>query len=292
MRPVGRRIVPAIDGPGIRAQIAAMTNNPEPLPQEAPEDPRPEAPAAPAARPGPVARRLLRAADRAALATELADRTGGNGAPWPYASLVLLACDHDAAPLLLMSDLSEHARNIAADPRLSLLIDGTAGRVDPLTGPRVSLLGRAEKTTEPRLKARFVARHPSASLYADFADFHLYRVTVTRAHFVAGFGRIHWIDAADLLPAAESVGSLASEESALIERLLERHADLGDRLARQATGRAAGGWRITGIDPEGIDLRRKGTVARIDFPAPAGDGDSVMRAIEELLQKQAGRQKK
>jgi putative heme iron utilization protein len=269
-----------------------MTSNPEPLPQEAPEEPRPEAPAAPAARPGPVARRLLRAADRAALATELADRTGGNGAPWPYASLVLLACDHDAAPLLLMSDLSEHARNIAVDPRLSLLIDGTAGRVDPLTGPRVSLLGRAEKTTDPRLKARFVARHPSASLYADFADFHLYRVTVTRAHFVAGFGRIHWIDAADLLPSRESVGNLASEESTLIERLLEAHADLADRLARQATGRAAGGWRITGVDPEGIDLRRKGTVARIDFAAPAVDGDSVMRAIADLLQKQAGRQKK
>jgi hypothetical protein len=191
-----------------------------------------------------------------------------------------------------MSDLSEHARNIAVDPRLSLLIDGTAGRVDPLTGPRVSLLGRAEKTADPRLKARFVARHPSASLYADFADFHLYRVTVTRAHFVAGFGRIHWIDAADLMPAVEGANKLANEESALIERLLEAHADLADRLARQATGRAASGWRITGIDPEGIDLRRKGAVARIDFAAPAVDGDSAMQAVEELLKKSIGRQKK
>jgi putative heme iron utilization protein len=235
---------------------------------------------------------LLRAADRATLATELADRTGGNSPPWPYASLVLLACDHDAAPLLLMSDLSEHARNIAVDPRLSLLIDGTAGRVDPLTGPRVSLLGRAEKTGDPRLKARFVARHPSASLYADFADFHLYRVTMTRAHFVAGFGRIHWIDAADLMPAMQGVDKLAGEESALIERLVEAQADLADRLARHATGRSASGWRITGIDPEGIDLRRKGTVARLEFAAPVGDGDSAMRAIDALLKAPAGRQKK
>src|SRR5262245_31483148 len=148
---------------------------------------------------GDVARRLLRAADRAALATTLAGREPAGAESWPYASLVLLACDHDAAPLLLISDLAEHARNIADDPRVGLLIDGTAGRVDPLTGPRVSLLGRAEKTDDPRLKARFVARHPSAALYADFADFHLYRVAVAQAHFVAGFGRIHWVAATDFL---------------------------------------------------------------------------------------------
>jgi hypothetical protein len=294
MRPAGARPHRRLTGPAFGLKKPAMTmtdrTTPEAPPPEEPEEP--EAPPAPAARPGPVARRLLRAADRAALATELADRTGGNGTPWPYASLVLLACDHDAAPLLLMSDLSEHSRNIAGDPRLSLLIDGTAGRVDPLTGPRVSLLGRAETTADPRLKARFVARHPSASLYADFADFHLYRVTVTRAHFVAGFGRIHWIEAADLMPAAENVGSLAGEESALIERLLDAHTDLADRLAWQATGRAAGGWRITGIDPEGIDLRRKGAVTRLDFAVPAGDPDSVMQAIEALLKKSDGRQKK
>src|SRR5262249_50197613 len=141
-------------------------------------------------RPGTVARRLLRATDRSALATRLAKRDDAVEA-WPYASLALLACDHDAAPLLLMSDLSEHAKNIAVDPRLSLLIDGPAGRVAPLTGPRVTILGTAEQTSDTRLKPRFVARHPAASLYADFGDFRLYRVTVTRAHFVAGFGRIH-----------------------------------------------------------------------------------------------------
>ena len=57
-----------------------------------------------------------------------------------------------------MSDLAEHSKNIAADPRAALLIDGTAGRTDPLTGPRVTVLGTVEKTEDPRLKARFVAR--------------------------------------------------------------------------------------------------------------------------------------
>jgi hypothetical protein len=99
-------------------------------------------------RPGEVARRLLRAADRAALATSLAGGEEAAAGGWPYASLVLLACGHDAAPLLLISDLAEHSKNIADDPRVGLLIDGTAGRVDPLTGPRVTILGTAEKTDD------------------------------------------------------------------------------------------------------------------------------------------------
>jgi putative heme iron utilization protein len=234
------------------------------------------------ARPGEVVRKLLRAADRAALATRLAGEAGTPPAAWPFASLVLLACDHDATPLLLMSDLAEHSKNIAADPRLSLLIDGTAGRVDPLTGPRVTLLGTAERTADARLKARFLARHPSAALYADFGDFHLYRVGMARAHFVAGFGRIHWLDAADFMYAPGADGSLAAAETALLEELTGQ-ADLADSLAQRVTGRRARGWRITGIDPEGIDLRRGGSIARAAFSAPAGSTDDVARMVRALL---------
>jgi len=242
-------------------------------------------------KPGDVARRLLRAADRAALATRLAKRDDPAMEAWPYASLVLLACDHDAAPLLLMSDLSEHAKNIAADPRLSLLIDGTAGRVDPLTGPRVSLLGAAEKTDDARLRARFIARHPSASVYADFADFHLYRVGVARAHFVAGFGRIHWIECAEITFNAAASAGLADAEDALAERL-NGQAGLADQLARRGQARNASGWRVTGIDPEGIDLRREGSVARADFPAPLTEPGGLDDAVAALLAEARARQKK
>jgi putative heme iron utilization protein len=240
-----------------------------------------------AIKPGDVARRLLRATDRAALATSLAGREPVGAESWPYASLVLLACDHDAAPLLLMSDLAEHSKNIAGDARASLLIDGTAGRVDPLTGPRVTVLGTVEKTEDPRLKARFVARHPSAALYADFADFHLYRVTVARAHFVAGFGRIHWIEAADFT-CDVGAAALADSEESLIQQLGQQ----ADRLAQIATGRRAEGWRLTGIDPEGLDLRREGAVARIEFPAPAATPDALTATVDGLLQAATARRKK
>src|SRR5436305_382543 len=132
------------------------------------------------------ARELIRGRDRAALATALPAGTQGEAA-WPYASLVLVAVDHDLSPILLLSDLAEHSKAIAADPRVSLLFDGTAGRAQPLTGPRVTLLGRAAKTDDQRLERRFLRHHPDAGMYAGFGDFHFYKVTLDRAHLVGGF---------------------------------------------------------------------------------------------------------
>ena len=84
-------------------------------------------------------RRLIRSQDRASLATTLA----GDGTP--YASLVLYATAADATPVLLLSNLAEHTKNLKADPRASLLVDGTAGLADPLTGARATLVGRLEE---------------------------------------------------------------------------------------------------------------------------------------------------
>ena len=116
---------------------------------------------------------------------------------------MLIAGDRDGAPLLLLSDLAEHSRNIEADDRVSLLIDGTAGLDDPLTGPRLTLLGRVRVSAEPDHRRRFLAAHPGAAQYADFADFAVYRVALDSAHLVAGFGSIHWLTAEALLDRAE-----------------------------------------------------------------------------------------
>ncbi len=143
---------------------------------------------------GAKARALLHEAGRATLATLL------DGAP--YASLVLVAEDEDGSPILLLSDLAEHAKNLKRDARAALLIDGTAGLADALAGPRVTLLGSFERKSDERLKSRFLARHPAASTYAGFGDFACYRMKVSRAHLVEGFGRIAWITPEDLFPPA------------------------------------------------------------------------------------------
>jgi putative heme iron utilization protein len=149
--------------------------------------------------PAPFCRRIVRAADRAALATIAAKGKGGVGGPWPYASLVLTTCDEQGNPLLLISDLADHTRNLRADPKVSLLYDETVGLDEPLTGPRLTLQGEAEQVEDGGLMDIYLARHPSAKIYAEFKDFHLFRVRPLRAHLVAGFGRIHWVGASDLL---------------------------------------------------------------------------------------------
>lgn len=152
--------------------------------------------------PAKAARALLAAASQATLATTLSASGARDRDGWPFASLVLIAHDDGGSPLLLLSDLAEHSRNIAADDRVSLLIDGTAGHDDPLTGPRLTVLGRARRSADANHRQRFLARHPEAALYADFNDFAVYRIALDRAHLVAGFGRIDWIEGAALLARA------------------------------------------------------------------------------------------
>jgi heme iron utilization protein len=219
-----------------------------------------------------LARRLIRSIDRAALATS---REG-----WPYASLVLAATDPEGRPLLLLSNLAEHTKNLKREPRASLLFDGTAGLDDPLTGARVSLLGEVAAIEEPALLARYKRRHPSAAPYAGFADFRLYRLMPARAHLVAGFGRIDWVEGEALL--APGAPALAAAEAEILAHMNRDHGATLDLYAAKLLGLAPGGWQLTGLDPEGADLRRGKNVARLDFQRPVSDAEGARAAFIQL----------
>lgn len=209
---------------------------------------------------------------------------------WPYVSLVLVACGHDAAPILLISNLADHTRNAKTDARASLLFDGTLGLDEPLTGARVSLLGRLAASDDPRLRARFLGRHPGAAMYAGFADFGFYRLEVERAHLVAGFGNIHWIDAGDLLYDAAGAAALAEAEAEIVAHMNADHAEAVALIAGRALGRGPEeGWTMTGVDPEGCDLRRGGAVARAAFDKPVSDAEQARVELVRLT-KRARRQ--
>lgn len=219
-------------------------------------------------------RQVVRACRKASLATLMAD---GGGAP--YASLVTVAVDHDLAPVLLLSGLADHTRNIAADPRVSLLFDGTDGHPNPQTGPRVTLMGRAERCDDDRLKARFLARHPGAALYAGFGDFAFWRVAPARIHFVGGFGRAVWFDAPfGIAPAAAA--ALAEVEAGILAHMNEDHAEALDLYAGDGTG-----WRMAGVDPDGFDLTREERFIRCTFPAPVDGPQGVHAALKEMAER-------
>ncbi len=225
-------------------------------------------------------RDLIRRCDRAALATNLPS----DGGAWPYASLVLVAVDHDLSPILLMSDLAEHSKAIATDSRVALLFDGTAGLAQPLTGPRVTVMGRAARTDDDRLKQRFLRHHPDTAMYAGFGDFHFYRVTLERTHQVGGFGRIRWI-APDELLAVPPLADLAEGEEGIVAHMNQDHAEAVQLYAAKLLNLPGAGWTMTGIDAEGVDLRRSGDVARLVFDQPLDAATQARQTLVALVQR-------
>jgi len=219
-------------------------------------------PAAPA-QPDDVAgsaRRLVRTALKGALAT--LDRETGH----PYASLVLVATEPNGAPIFLISRLALHTRNLEKDPRASLLIDGTDGLGDPLTGGRLTLNGLVRCSTSATARRRFLARHPAAEGYAGFADFSMYSLEVAGGHFIGGFGRIVDLPAAALTTATEDAEALVEAEPGIIVHMNADHADAVELYATVLAGAAPGQWRMCGIDPDGADLVHCTNSVRVEFP--------------------------
>ena len=152
--------------------------------------------------PAKTVRSLVDAATRAYLGS-LAQRDGGphGSETFPFVSLVLPGRDGTGQPLLLLSDLSDHAKNLKRDSHASLLYDGTGGLAEPLTGPRVTLIGRVVLADDAANRRLYLAAQPSAAVYAGFGDFHLYRFEIQEALLVAGFGKIHRLPGSALLSA-------------------------------------------------------------------------------------------
>jgi putative heme iron utilization protein len=220
-------------------------------------------------------RKLLRAARSATLATA-AD--GGQ----PFASLVTPACAPDLTLLLLLSNLSEHTRHLRAEPRCSVLVTGAAEGAIPQTAPRVTITGISEIADDPRLKARYLAVHPYASLYADFGDFHVWCIRPIAALFVGGFARAIRLRQADLAPDPAAVAALADAEGAIISHCNNDHADVLASIAGEA-----GNWRMVGADVDGTDLACGERVRRVHWSAPVTGAGGVRDELVRLYRSTA-----
>ena len=221
------------------------------------------------------AKRLMRLARTGALAT--LDATGGA----PLATLVGVASDFDGAPLFLMSTLSRHTRNLAHDPRASLLLTLRHERGDPLNHPRVTLGGMIEGCPALGAKTRYLQRNPKAGLYAGFADFAVLTLRIEDVHFNGGFGRAAPLTPAEVLISREGEAALTRAEG----RLLAEANALGPAaLARLAGHKATRPvWRAIGLDAEGLDLAAGGRPARAQFAAPGHDPGAWRARLEALL---------
>lgn len=223
------------------------------------------------------ARKLLRAARSGTLATA-AD--GGQ----PFASLVTHACAPDLAILLLLSNLSEHTRHLRAEPRCSLLVCGSAEGANPQTAPRVTLTGLAETVDDAALKARFLAVHPYAAQYAEFGDFHLWRVRPMGALFVGGFARAVRLRQVDLAPEPGAVAAVASAEAGIMAHCNNDHPD-----ALAAIAAEAGAWRMVTVDVDGTDLAADEQVRRFHWSHSVADASGVRSELVRMAREARGR---
>jgi heme iron utilization protein len=218
-----------------------------------------------------AARKLLRAARVGSLATA---RDGQ-----PAVSLVTPATAPDLSILLLLSTLAEHTRHLRGEPRCALLVTGAPTTANPQTTPRVTVTGRAELIEDADLKTRFLAIHPYAALYAGFTDFALWRIRITGALYVGGFGRAARVPPADLAPNPDAAAAIAATEAAIINACNSGSADAIARLA----GRP-GAWRMVNVDVDGCDLAADETVVRVPWTQPAPTPGAVREELAARAQ--------
>ena len=222
---------------------------------------------------GIEARRLLRNARTATLASVNQD----DGTP--YASLVNVATDVTGHPLILISTLAWHTKNLLANPRASLMVAEIPPSGDALTGPRVTVMGRFVKAEDEGIRRRYLARHPQASFYAGFGDFAFWRLEPERAHAVAGFGRIETMSADEVFP---SVSEMIALEEGAIQHMNADHDDAIQRYAEKLLNSTPGDWKIAGIDPDGADLRRGDEVLRLQFETPVYSAGALRKLFASL----------
>jgi putative heme iron utilization protein len=225
-----------------------------------------------------AARALLRNSSIACLAT-LQDPGGS-----PYASLITVATSADGSPLFLISTLAWHTRNLDADARASILISEAAASGDPLDVGRVSLIGIAEKIEAPAARRRFLARHPSAELYAGFSDFSFWRLRVETAHFVGGFGKIETLPGAEIVLGSAEAQLWEARSNEILEQVNERHGALIGQLATTRRPDLQGTWRVAACDPVGCDLVLGAASLRLIFAAPVATPDAIADALAALAE--------
>jgi putative heme iron utilization protein len=129
------------------------------------------------------------------------------------------------------------------------------------------------------LKARWLARHPYAALYADFGDFALWRIRPVAALLVGGFARATRLRLGDLLPDPAAVAALEAAEAEILDHVNTDHPDAVAAIGEGLLGGPAGAWRLAAVDTDGCDLTLGESVLRLAWNAPVADPEGVRAGL-------------
>jgi len=228
--------------------------------------------------PARLARSLLRRSRQGALATLM------TGSGDPYCSLVNVASFADGSPILLISRLAIHTKNILDDSRVSLMLDERVAG-DPLEGARIMLAGKAEEASGDDvavLRRRYLNVHPSAEAFVDFKDFSFFRIRPAGLHLVAGFGRIIDLKPGQFMTDISDAAALLEAEQGAVEHMNADHREAMNLYATKLLGAQAADWRCTGCDPDGFDMQAGTSTLRLDFPERVTSGAELRKMLVRL----------
>ena len=209
---------------------------------------------------------------------------------YPYTSLVELVGLEDGDVLFFLSDLAAHTTNLKIDPRASVLLRDPFSHDDVLARARMTLMGELVlQAKDDALKTLWTKAHPRAANYIGFSDFNFYKLEVSRVRYIAGFGRMDWLEEAGYKEAAPDV--LAPSLSGILTHMNEDHAY---NMIDYARAFAQLSWvedaRMINLDARGFDLEVTGSTEegpqmerlRMMFSAPCEKSHQVRKELVAL----------
>lgn len=235
------------------------------------------------------ARTIVASARTGALST-IAHRPEGH----PFGSVATYALDDRGRPILALSTLAEHTRNVRRDPRASLMVAEPGD--DPLAVGRVTLLGTVrplEGGERAAARDRFLAVHPEAAQWIDFGDVGLSVLEVSDVRYVGGFGRMSWVTGAEYAAAeADPIAPMLHDVAAHV------NGDHPDALVAYA--RAYGGFedpsepRVTAVDRYGFEVTVRSAggehAFRVPFASPVRNAGELRVEMVRLAEEARARQ--
>lgn len=239
----------------------------------------------------PLAQRLILCARYGSLASQ------HHSTKAPYASFVNLCAAPDGAPLLLISSLALHTKNIKENNQISILIaehqssSPSANKFDapddPLAQNRISLMGEAVEIDKASQRARYLSLCPQAQDYYDFADFSLFRMEIDQAHFIAGFARIHDLEGDKLTIDIKGAEALLEAEAGIVEHMNDDHKDAtalyATKLLNAENNAPQDEWYFAACDPEGCMLRNNAQTLRLPFPQRVTTSEQMRKMLVQLV---------
>jgi hypothetical protein len=234
---------------------------------------------------GEAARKLLESERHGVLCTISREMPG-----WPFGSIAPYAISNSGDPILLISEIAEHTRNLRADSRSSLLIADSDAAEDPQAAARITLIGHSREVEAEDLdevRSCYFERFPKSKIYLDVHDFSFFVIRIERARFIGGFGAIYWLDPTEIFPQRRAADPLAPFANDICHHMNTDHPEALVLFCRAFAHRETNTARMTGVDSDGFNLEIKsgngGDTVRIPFPHPVVTPEDARHTMIDML---------